>query len=255
MAMKRADREAEMTRLLSEIEEKITSFNKENQEGSASEARKIQENITELCNEYTSHAKRVCYEDCLATESPMIEAIRLCEYNTIGVRINEVGDDKTPVMEKYEPTRKIQLDNFHKSVEGGIGADKNWYLMAQKLNYEMTLRVARKLKKPTAGIVLEYAIDEKAKAVAFKSKKPTEGKGLLASLNEVIVAMIGDGYEASEVDVEFLLEVYSKKNRKRRTVECAKINHFVDILKDICRGILYEEEYDMVYPVKKNNSK
>lgn len=84
-------------------------------------------------------------------------------------------------------------------------------------------------------------------------KNPTSKTNLLKTLQTVITAMLGEQYKATSHDVNFLMSVYSKKNRKALTVTCANHRYFRNYLAEVCHRIVTGKTYELDFKTKKDN--
>ena len=242
----RATKKAELREL---VEAQVKNYNDAIQNGKYEEAMKADEAITQTVNEYTSIAREECFEECMKAENPMLEAVIRLTFATIGVKDSKKGDEKIPVRELIDKDKAIDLLKLHKAVDGGIGVDKNWSHIAEKLNFLLTAQKAvdlgvkpEKLKE----IHDSYAMSEIAKQFDM-GKTPTSKTNLLKTLQTVITAMLGEEIKATSHDVNFLLSVYARKNRKALTVTCANHKYFRGYLAEICNHIVTGNDYEVDY--------
>lgn len=63
--------------------------------------------------------------------------------------------------------------------------------------------------------------------------------------------MLGDDYKATSHDVNFLLSVYSKKNRKALVVSCANHRNFRSYIAEVCHRIVTDKAYELEYKTKR----
>ena len=76
-------------------------------------------------------------------------------------------------------------------------------------------------------------------------KTPTSKTNILKTLQTIITAMLGDEVKATSHDVNYLMSVYSRKNRKALTVTCANHKYFRGYLAEICNHIVTGNPYDV----------
>lgn len=242
----RATKKAELREL---VEAQVKNYNDAIQNGKYDEAMKADEAITQAVNEYTSIAREECFEECMAAENPMLEAVIRLTFATIGVKDSKKGDEKIPVRELIDKDRAIDLLKLHKAVDGGIGYEKDWAHKAEKLNFLLTAQKAvdlgvkpEKLKE----IHDSYAMSDIAKQIEM-GKTPTSKTNLLKTLQVIITAMLGEEVKATSHDVNYLMSVYSRKNRKALTVTCANHKYFRGYLAEICNHIVTGNDYEVDY--------
>lgn len=244
--MTRQEKVAKMQELRASIEANVKAYNDANQNARFEEVSKLDAAIQEAINEYTSIARDICFEDCEATDDPMMTAIKTLEYTTIGVKDNKKGDDKIPVREVIEKEKQIDLMKLHKFVDGGIGKDKNWAYMIEKLNMLMTAQKAVDLGIDPKDINDSYAMNKISREYNL-GKNPASKTNLLKTLTLIVQAMIGEEYKPVSHDVNFLLSVYSRKSRKALTVTCANHKYMRGYMMEICHRIVMGKTYDIDY--------
>lgn len=241
---------AEITAKKAELRERadklVKVYNDDIQSGRYDKAVRVNDAITKIVNEYTSVARNECFEECAAAENPMIEAITRLRFTTIATKDTKKGDEKIPVREIIERDKPIDLLKLHKSVEGGIGADKDWSYRAEKLNFLLTAQKAVDLGIDPKAIHDSYAMSQIARDLDM-GKTPTSKTNILKVLQTVITAMLGEGVKATSHDVNFLMSVYSRKNRKALTVTCANHKYFRGYIAEICNHIVTGAPYELDY--------
>lgn len=249
--MTRAEKETKMQELKAEVENKVTAYNSAMLESKFDDAAKLNDEITESVNEYTSIARDICFEDCAATADPMMEAIKRLSFMTVGVKDSKKGDEKVPIREVVEREKQIDLLKLHKYVDGGIGKDKDWVYMIEKLNLLMTCQKARDLGIDPKNINDSYAMSEIAKGYDL-GKNPASKTNLLKSITAIVAAMIGEEYKPVSHDVNFLLSVYSRKSRQALTVTCANHKYMRGYIMEICHRLVTGKTYEVDYKRAKN---
>lgn len=248
--MTREENTAKLAQLRSEAEALVKDYNEAIQNGKFEDATKADKSVIEKINEYTSVVRDMCFEDCKNTENPMLTAVQTLSYVTIGVKDEQKGDDKVPVRTVIDKERQIDLLKLHKYC-GSIGADENWMHVAQKMNFLLTAQKATDLGLNLKAVNDSYAMSEIARQFDM-GKNPTSKTNLLKTLQMVVSAMLGDGYKATSHDVNFLMSVYSKKNRKALTVTCANHRYFRNYLAEVCHRIVTGKSYELDYKAKKD---
>lgn len=201
-------------------------------------------------NEYTNIARDECFEILVAAEDPMLAAVLMLEYPTIRI-VDKKDENKTPVRTIEDSTKYIDLLKLHKKVNGGIGKDKNWHLMIEKLNLLMTAQKAIDLGIDPKSVNDSYAMSDIAKQIDL-GKNPTSKTKILETVQIVVTAMIGENFKAKSHDVNFLFSVYSKKSRKALTVSCANHKYMRQYMMEICHRIATNGSYALDYKKIKN---
>ena len=249
--MTREEGTAKLATLRESVEEQVKTYNDAVQNGRFEESTKADKAMTDNINEYTATVRVMFFEECKATDDPMLAAVKTLSYVTIGVKDEQKGDDKVPVRVIVDKERQIDLLKLDKFC-GGIGADPNWMHVAQKMNFLLTAQKAKDLGLDPAKVNDSYAMSEIARQFEM-GKNPTSKTNLLKTLQMVVTAMVGDGYKATSHDVNFLLSVYSKKNRKALTVSCANHRNFRGYVMEVCHRIVTGKSYELEYTTKREN--
>lgn len=249
--MTRAEKENKLKELRALAEDKVKAYNEAMQDGKFDEVTKIDGEITDTVNEYTSIVRDMCFEDCAASDDPMMAAITALSFMTIATKDVKKGDDKVPVREIIERERQIDLLKLHKYVDGGIGHNKEWNYMVEKFNMLMTAQKAKDLGIDPTAINDSYAMSEIAKGYEL-GKNPTSKTNLLKTLTTIVQAMIGEEYKPVSHDVNFLLSVYSRKSRNALTVSCANHKYMRGYIMEICHRIVTGKTYEVDYKKMRN---
>lgn len=215
--------------------------------------------LEQVVNEYTARAREICFDDCKAADDPMLEAIKRLTFESIGVKVTKKGEEKISVSEIVEKQKPIDLLKLHKSVDGGIGKDPKWNGNVEKMNFHMTARQAKRIikgKEKLTRVLKEindsYAMCKIAQEIEM-GKDPTSNTKLLATLQGIVTAMVGEEYKATSHDVNFLVDLYASKGRTALTVNCANHRYFRNYIAAICHSIVTGEDYDIAF--KKVNAK
>lgn len=249
--MTRAEKEAKLKELRAKVDEKVKAYNEAMQDGKFDDVQKLDTEITDSVNEYTSIVRDMCFEDCAASDDPMMAAVTALSFMTIGVKDTKKGDEKLPVREVIEKERQIDLLKLHKFVEGGIGHNKEWAYMIEKFNLLMTCQKAKDLGIDPTAINDSYAMSEIAKGYDL-GKNPASKTNLLKTLTAIVQAMVGEEYKPVSHDVNFLLSVYSRKSRKALTVTCANHKYMRGYVMEICHRIVTGKTYEVDYKKVRN---
>ena len=247
--MTREQNIAKLAELRTQAEELTLKYNAAMLEAKFDECIKLDDETQKAVNEYTAIVRGMCFDDCKASADPMLTAVTALTYMTIAVKDEKVGEAKIPVRSVIDKERPIDLLKLHKHC-GSIGADKNWAHIAQKMNFLLTAQKCVDLGIDPKAVNDSYAMSEIARDFDM-GKNPASKTNLLKTLQIVVTAMLGEGYKAKSHDVNFLLSVYSKKNRAALTVSCANHSHFRNYLAEVCHRIVTEKSYAVEFKVKK----
>ncbi|WP_196033122.1 hypothetical protein [Flavonifractor plautii] len=250
--MTREESTAKLVQLRSEAEALVKTYNEAIQGGNYEDATKADNAISEKVNEYTATVRDMCFEDCKNSDDPMMAAVKTLTFVTIGTKDEKKGDDKVPVRSIIDKERQIDLHKLHKYC-GSIGANENWEHIAQKMNFLLTAQKCVDLGIDPKAVNDSYSMSEIAREFDM-GKNPTSKTNLLRTLQTVITAMLGDGYKATSHDVNYLMSVYSRKNRKALTVTCANHKFFRNYLAEVCHRIVTPGAvYEVDFRSKKSN--
>ncbi len=234
--MTREENIANLAQLRSDAETLVKDYNEAIQSGKYDLAMKADAAMIEKVNEYTSVVRDMCFEDCKNSEDPMLTAVKTLSFVTIGAKDEKKGDDKVPVRSVIDKERQIDLLKLQKYC-GSIGADENWSHIAMKLNFLLTAQKCVDLGIDPKAVNDSYAMSEIARDFNM-GKTPTSKTNILKSLQSVVTAMLGGEYKATSHDVNYLMSVYSKKNRRALTVTCANHKFFRNFLAEVCHRIV-----------------
>lgn len=208
---------------------------------------KLNEEIESTINEYTSIMREECFAALKATDNTMLEAVKQLTYPTIRAKDTKSGEEKIPVRIIEDVDRPIDLLKLHKYVGGdGIGADKKWSYVVEKLNFLMTAQKAVDLGIEPKSIHDSYAMSDISRQIDM-GKTPTSKTNILKTLQAAITAMIGEEYKATSHDVKFLMSICTRKNRKALTVTCANHKYMRQYLAEICHRIVLGKGYELDY--------
>ena len=232
--------------LRAKAEELVPAYNDAVQNGDFNTAIKLNAEIEQAVNEYTSIARKECFAELAATDDPMLAAVKRLSFMTIRAKDTKVGDEKIPVRVIEDSEKAIDLLKLHKVVKGGIGKDPQWAAMVEKLNFLMTAQKAQDLGIDPKAVHDSYAMSDIARQIDM-GKTPTSKTNILKTVQAIVTAMIGEEYKAVSHDVNFLMSVYSRKNRKALTVSCANHKYMRQYMMEICHRIVEGKSYALDY--------
>ena len=238
----------ELKEIKKELEEKCAAYNEAYQSENFNEAEKIDRDMRELVKQYTGIARNECFAECRKAESPMMEAIKRLTFETL--RIKDVVVDDIPVRTIEPGEVYIELLKLHASTVGGIGKNKDWAYMVEKLNFLLTAQKAKNLGVDPKAVNDSYSMRKISKDFDL-GKNPASNTKMLGTMTGIVSAMLGDGYKPTSHDVEFLRSVYSSKSKKALTVTCANYKRLVQYMAEICHKIVQKKSYALEYPTAK----
>lgn len=249
--MTKEEKVAKMAELDAKLREQVKQFNDAMLDGRFNDATKLNTEMEETVGEYAGIARGICFDECAATEDPMMAAIKRLSYTVIAVKdVKKDKEDAVATREVIEKDRQIDLLKLHKYIEGGIGHDKQWNYLVEKFNFLMTAQKAVDLGIDPKAINDSYAMSDISKQIDM-GKTPTSKTNILKTLTTVVQAMVGEEYKPNSHDVAFLLSVYSRKSRKALTVTCANHKYMRGYLMEICHRIVMGKTYELEFKAVK----
>ena len=249
--MTKEEKVAKMAELDAKLREQVKQFNDAMLDGRFNDATKLNTEMEETVGEYAGIARGICFDECAATEDPMMAAIKRLSYTVIAVKdVKKDKEDAIATREVIEKDRQIDLLKLHKYIEGGIGHDKNWNHYVEKFNFLMTAQKAVDLGIDPKAINDSYAMSDISRQIDM-GKTPTSKTNILKTLTTVVQAMVGEEYKPVSHDVAFLMSVYSRKSRKALTVTCANHKYMRGYLMEICHRIVTGKSYELEFKAVK----
>ncbi len=208
---------------------------------------KVEQEIVDAVNEYTSIARVFAFSECKATDNPMHEACRRLTFATIKAKARPVEEgSKIKILEIEDSAKIIDLKKLMKFCDGHLGEDDGWIYALEKFNFLLTAQKARDLGINPKEINDSYSMRDISRQYDL-GKNPASKTNLLKTLNAIVQKMLGEEYKAVSHDVNFLLSIYSKKGRKALQVSCANHGHMRQYVQEICHRILTGESYSVEY--------
>lgn len=199
--------------------------------------------VDECIKTYTKISKTICYNAAVESGDPMKYAVREYFYPTIKVKTNVNKEMGTITRTLEDASKPIDLIDLHKQKEG-IGADTKWIYAMQRFNYLLTIRAADRLGTEVKKDC--YQMHDIAREIDL-GKNPTSDKNLLSTLQKIVNMMLGEGYEATKIDVNYLVDCYVTDNKKSKTqVNAANHKTLCNYLKKVCYRIIEGKGYEVL---------
>ena len=215
---------------------------------------RIDNAMPEVINLYTALAKRECYDELFATDDPLLAAVRKLSFPTIKDKKSRVGEDgeKIEIVEIQDIEKRINLYDLHKSAPDGVGADKKWIYMVERLNFYFVGHIAQQLGIKLTDLDGSYAMSKLAAEIDM-GKTPLSKNNIGKTFQNVLNAMFGDtsGIKVSTKHINYILIVYAKEGKASLTVACRNKRKFADIVLQMCHAIVCDEPFKLDYPTKK----
>lgn len=253
--------EQKMAALSDEISTKVSEWNDAHSYDEHTLAGEIEKQIADKVSEYSTLAESKCFEELMGAENIMLAAAIKLRYNVIKVRDTK-PDPKSKEVVKVVETSSVLIDpaRLDKKVKGGIGANKEWSHMIERLNYLQTCRLAIELGLDTAEISKTYAMKEEALKIEVllsetdptKYDKNAADEILMKDMQTVVNAMLGEGYTVAMTEAMYFVRSYAKKNNKKSLqLVCSNHRTVRGTMLEICHKVVTGAEYSVSYKVKK----
>lgn len=248
--MTREERVIALSELKNRAEQLATDYNSAILEERYADAIEIDKKMVDVVKEHGKAAQVDCFIALKGCDDPMLEAVKRLNYQTIAIK-DEKGQEDGPTTRKIvDRERAIDLRKLHKFCEG-IGYDEKWIYMVEKFNMTLTARKAEELGIDPKSINDSYAMAKIAKEYDL-GKNPASKTNILKTLTTIVTAMLGEGYKPVSHDVNYLLTIYAKKNRKALTVTCANHKFITQYIAEICHRIVTGASYGVEYKKEKS---
>lgn len=221
---------------------------------SVDEKKSIDADLEQAVNYYTAVSKSNCYKNAKKSGNPMHYAVKQFSYPSIRVKETIDKDTKMVVRSIVDTEKPIDLVDMNTKIDGGIGADKKWFYVIQKLNYYLTIRAAKRVGATVKSDA--FVMNDIARAYEM-GKDPCSNTQMLKTLQDIVDKMLGEGYNAISHDVNYLLDCYANDNKKSKTsITLANHKTLAGYLKKICYRILTDGKgYDVIQKEIKEDKK
>ena len=246
-----------MEEIRKNVESLVLSYNSFVTEGKVEEALALIPDMEEDVNDYTALAYKKTFDEVAAAENPMHAACLKLQYDSINIKDVKEKESSTIKKEVVDVKKNIDLLRLHKEINGGIGANKDWAYMLQKLNMMLTADAIAKVastpqeaKEKLEKFDGSYAIADAAKNIDL-GKNPVSQTNFKNTLKSIVQAMLGDEYHPKASDLEYLKLVYSKGGKTVRSVSMLQHRNFCWHIANICNNVLTTLGYTVEYKVKK----
>lgn len=248
--MTQAERNEKLTSLQAEITTLVSKYNEaiRTKDTKQEDIIAINNETEKKIGEYVATAKEKCFEECKATEDPMLHAVKVLSYPVI--RIADKKDNDTGLITRSvsDSAKDINLFELHKYC-GGIGKDDKWVYKLEKFNCLLTAKKAKDLGLDPKKVYNSYAMNEISRAIDLGAT-PTSNTQILKNLQVIVDSMIGDNYKATSHDVSYLTSIYSKKGKKALAVACANHRYLCNYIACICHRIVTGAGYELEHKEK-----
>lgn len=253
MAKTREEYIAELAKLQADAEAQALEYNNAVQNGDTDAANNAAEAIDKAVSEYKATAKFLAYDHCAKSENPMIAAVTMLRFEVISKKDEKVDGIPVPVRTIVTKEVDIDLKDMHKSISGGIGANKNWSDLSEQINKCMCAKRAQDIgvtPERLKEIDDSFAMSKIAAEIKL-GKTPCSNTQMLKTLQGVADAMLGEGYKVASHDVNRIWGLYSKKSKKALSEKGSNNRQFRTLLAEMCHHIVTGEPYDIEFKAKK----
>ena len=188
--------QAEGTR--AKIYQLVSKYNEHKAFGEIAKMAAVKKEIDEKISDYTSEKETIALNKLRDEENPMLALANSMTFSTVSAREPKATKDMTV----SDVVRLIDPINLNEKVSGGIGVNRKWPHMIQRLNYALTAFVMLKLGLEPNKVFKDVPFtmeEEAARLSCFKSNVSSVGKIkmtkaeedlLLNDLQTVVDAMI-----------------------------------------------------------------
>ncbi len=199
------------------------------------EKRAIEADLDEAILYYAATSKEKTYAAAKASDDAMKFAIMNFFFPTLKIKEDKDKDTGIVIRSIIDAERPIDLGDMHKKL-GGIGANNAWIHAAEKFNYHLTIRAAKRVGATVNSNA--FAMNEVSRQIDM-GKNPCSNTQMLKTLQSIIDMMLGDGFKATSHDVNYLVDCYSNDSKKSKTsITLANHKTLRNYLKKICYRIL-----------------
>lgn len=224
--------------------------------------KKLDEKISEELVKFSTASENECFRKLKACENPMLEACKVLRFDVLKVR-EQKQEGGAAILVVETVTKAIDPLRLHKQTRDGIGANKSWPIMVEKLNCLLTARKAAELGKNPKEVFDCYAMSDAAKTYeSFRTSGESDGSAydknaaderLLQDIQLMMNAMIGEGFTADDTMVNFLLSGYSRKDSKQSlSLTMATHKHLRQMLLELCGRAVTGIGYNLNYKQARN---
>lgn len=230
------------------VESLVKQYNEAMVKENLAEMAKVDAETLIQIGKYSEAARLLCFDELKATADPMLEAVKRLTYDVIGIKDEKIQGTESKRRVLVEGKQhSINLAQLDKHCDG-IGANKEWMHMVQKLNCLFTIKVARSLGIDPTKINDSYEMTQAAREFNFEGKDPTSKTQLTKTLQTVVDAMLGEGkYKVTSHAVAFLEEAYCRKDKSPRGLVAADHNRFRQYLAEVCNHLVTGAQFTLKY--------
>lgn len=222
--------------------------------------------LKDIEKEYIRVKSKAVYEECLASDNPVWEAISRLTYKVIAhkdVKENGVLIRRELNVDKEREIDLLDLCKYSIQSKNAKQLDTKWEYPVMSLNQMFCLRSAQALgfsPNETKAIETTYFMSQLAKRVEV-GETPVSNTQLCKTLQSVIdgILFLDDGkgkntYKANSRDIEYILMCYTKQGKKALSVQVAKHDFMRRLVTKVMYRIVTDGKYTLDYKKIKENA-
>ena len=243
---------SELETLHDEIKALVDEYNTSVDFAEFRKMQKISDQIGEKVQKYNEVAENACFAILRASENPMLEAAKMVRFDAIAVR-QKTENKKTSLYVADDATLRIDPKRLYDSAgefNTKIGADPAWRYKIQYMSALVVAALAKKFKKDPKKVWDCLNVDDAVRKLGNVSGSESK-KLLMQYVQDTIDAMIGAGFTAPTLSVEFLFHAHSNYdgNGGIKSIKCKGQTVRFAML-DLCRHAFYGTEPTFSYDKK-----
>ena len=232
------------------LQELVDEYNDDAELADFKHMKELKEKINEKIAEYNLASETECFAELLKAENPLKAAAEKLRYPAV-----RVPEEDNKLVIDTDTTKLIDPMRLYRKVKGGIGVNKAWPYMVERLNKTLCARRLIELGIDPSVLKGTYAIrDEALKLEGFLSDEDPATFDLIAAnehlkknMEMVVAAMVGE-YEVPTSLVNYVLSIYSKK-KNSASLELIAANHrfMKQYMLEVCHACITGATVTMTY--------
>lgn len=252
-----------MTEKLNELREQcvkhINEFNEALSKGDA-RAMNIADNALKGAEkDYIDESARVVYQECLATENPILEAVKRYCFPILSHKDNKENDIVIGRELREDRTRQIDLFKLCKySVDSKAEKtlDCTWQYDVMKFNQLLCMRVAKDLgftATQVKNIAKTYYMDDLARKIDL-GETPDSNTQICKQLQQVVDRILfmpddkgKNTIKVNNYDVGYLREAYAKMGKSALSIQVAKHDFMRRLIGNVLFRVVTNGKYSLEY--------
>ena len=240
-----------MEKLEGEIRTLIKEYNDSVEFAEFKRMKKLDKEMTEKVKEYTGMAEAACFAELKKADNVMLAAVKKMTFETLKI-VDETNDDDSTTRTLVTAVKDIDPLRLHRKTDDGIGNDKNWWAMVERLNMLFTCEAATKLDLDPKTVRDNIAMSESAAKLTLTEDEADTDELLLKDIQSVVNAMLGEGYEVPTVALNYLRAVHQKSGREAMSVVCSTHKGMRQYMMNVCHAAVTGKSFILSYKVKKS---